>query len=241
MKINRSTKLILDIVMGAVIPIVILNQLTAPLGAPTAYVLSALVPVAWIFIDLLFITRRFNFITAYIGLTAIVRGALAFWFVDGALFAFKDTAPLLVAFAIFAYTLVRGRPVMYYFASQAFNADTPQREAALNRLLDAPRIRRPLVLGTLVLTLSNLLAAVANYILNLRMVVAPFGTDTFNFQVAEVNAITRVAFTVPEMILFMVAFFMVYRALFQNLPETEFGSDDFWRAVENRGAPEVSG
>ena len=77
--------------LGAVAPILVLSYLSDPLGAVPAYLVSALIPVGWVLADLFFLSRRFNFITAFLGLNAIVRGLLAFWFVDGALYAFKDT------------------------------------------------------------------------------------------------------------------------------------------------------
>ena len=33
-----------------------------------AYLLSALIPVGWVMADLFFLSRRFNFITAFLGL-----------------------------------------------------------------------------------------------------------------------------------------------------------------------------
>jgi hypothetical protein len=89
--ISRSLKLALDVLLGAVVPILILSYLSDPLGPVPAYLLSALVPVGWVLADLSLVSRRFNFITAFLGLSAIVRGLLAFWFVDGALYALKDT------------------------------------------------------------------------------------------------------------------------------------------------------
>ena len=82
-----NRKLFLDILMGSVIPILILNNLNERLGTEITYVVAALVPVAWVLIDSLFITKRFNFITSYVGAFAIMRGLLAFWFVDGIQFA----------------------------------------------------------------------------------------------------------------------------------------------------------
>jgi hypothetical protein len=111
-QMSRNTKLFLDILMGAVIPILILNYLSGPLGAPAAYLVSALIPVGWVFVDLLLITRRFNVITSYIGLSAIVRGALAFWFVDGWLFALKDTAGQIVASLVFVGSVAVGWPII---------------------------------------------------------------------------------------------------------------------------------
>lgn len=239
---KQSVKLVLDIVMGAVIPILILNYLTEPLGAPAAYVFSALVPVAWVFADLLFITRRFNFITSYVGLSAIVRGLLAFWFVDGLLFAFKDTAGFFLALLVFGGSLLIGRPIMKYFLIQALNPDTPAREAGLRDLLAAPPVYRALVQGSLIVIVVNVLAGVVNFWLNLAIVVAPFGTEAFNLQVAQVNAITRIVLTIPDLIAFGAAFWLIYRALFQILPSEEGKpqiESDFWELLrlheERRG------
>jgi hypothetical protein len=234
---NRSTKLLLDILFGAVIPILILNFLTEPLGAPAAYVVSALVPVAWVFIDLAFITRRFNFITSYIGLTAVVRGALAFWFVDGALFALKDTAGLLVAVLVFGGSLLIGRPFLRYFLVQALNPDTQEREAALDELLTEPPVHRALYNGTLIVLVFNIISAIANFFLNLFIVVAPFGTLEFNLQVAQVNAITRIVLLIPDMLSLGLAFWLIYRAMFKVLPSEEGKSQiesDFWDLIALR-------
>ncbi len=237
MIMKQSTKLILDIFFGAVIPIAVLNYATGPLGAPLAYLVSALIPVAWVFIDLLFITRRFNVITSYIGLSAIVRGALAFWFVDGALFALKDSASFFVSVVVFGVSVALGRPFLQYFVAQALGPDTPERAAALGRLLAEAEVRRNLMLGTLILLIANLAGGVANYLLNLNIVVARFGSEAFNLQVAEVNAITRFALAIPETIVFAGAIWLVYRALFKNLPK-EAGKEqlesDFWELVRLR-------
>lgn len=234
---KRSTKLVLDILMGAVVPIMILNLLTRPLGAPPAYVLAALVPVAWVLGDLLFVTRQFNVITSYVGATAIVNGALAFWFVDGVLFALKDSAGLIFTALVLAASILVGRPLMKYFFMQGVGADTPSRRSALEEVLREPPILRALLLGTLIVTLLNALASGANFLLNLSIVTARFGTEAFNSQVAQVNAITRVALPLASLVAFGAAFWLVYRAVFQHLPAEE-GKDqlesDFWRLMELR-------
>jgi hypothetical protein len=236
---KRTTKLVLDIVMGAVVPILILNNLTQRLGAPAAYVLSALVPVGWIFVDLLFITRRFNFITAYIGLNAIIRGMMAFWFVDGVRFALKDSISFVVAVVAFGGSVVIGKPIMRAFLLQSLDPDTPEREQALARLLRERPVARALIGGSLVLLVVNLLSGLANFVLNLRIVVAPFGTEQFNRQVAQVNAITRIALSVPEFLAFGVAFWLIYRALYAQLPATDsttYDQHDFWELLREREA-----
>jgi hypothetical protein len=234
---SRNTKLFLDILMGAVIPILILNYLSGPLGAPTAYLVSALIPVGWVFIDLLLLTRRFNVITSYIGLSAIVRGALAFWFVDGWLFALKDTAGLMVAALVFGGSLVIGRPIMRAFFVQSLGPDTLERERSLDALLAEPPVKRALFTATGAVLAWNIVSGVVNFLLNLRLVTAPFGGELFNQQVAQVNAITRIVLLLPELVVFGGAFWLVYRALYSLLPAEEGKAkleSDFWELVRLR-------
>jgi hypothetical protein len=218
---NRWVKLTLDILMGAVIPIAVLSYLSGPLGEVPAYLLSALIPVAWVAIDLLFITRRFNVITSYIGLTAIVRGLLAFWFVDGVLFAFKDSIGYVVGLVVFAGSLLIGRPLAGEFVAQALNPDTPQRNQQLAQLYSEMHVRKALVEGTLIMLVVNVVLGLINFWLNWQIVVAPFGSEEFNVQVAQVNAITRLALGIPD---FLVTGFVIYRifgALYRDLPVEE--------------------
>lgn len=229
------TKLALDIVMGAVVPILILNNLTKPLGAPPAYVLAALAPVVYILADTFFISRRFNVITSYVALSAIMNGILAFWFVDGALYALKDTAALMVSLIVFAGSLAIGRPIVMYFLIQGLAPDTPAREDRLRRLLSLPQARRSLILATLILAGQTALAGAVNVALNLNMVTAPFGSDLFNQQVAQVNAITRVAFPIASLAAFGLGFALIFRALYGILPrpeDTPQQEGDVWGLID---------
>ncbi|MDQ2996139.1 MAG: hypothetical protein M3R61_03655, partial [Chloroflexota bacterium] len=134
---KNGIKLIIDIVMGAVIPIIILERFSGPdrLGAIPAYVLAAFVPLAWVLIDLFVVTKKFNFITSYVGFSSIVSGILAFWFVDGLLYAIKDTVGLLLRILLFGGSVLIARPILKYFFIQALNPDTPEKSTALAHLL----------------------------------------------------------------------------------------------------------
>jgi hypothetical protein len=236
---NQGTKLVLDIAMGAVIPILILNFLTRPLGAPVAYVVAALVPVAWVAVDLLFITRSFNYITGFAGLSALVNGALAFWFVDGLLFALKDSAGFIVGAAVTAGSLVIARPLLKYFFIQIVKPDTPARRADLNGLLARPDIARAAALATLLICIQYLIFGIINFWLNATTVTAPFGTEAFNLQVAQVNGITRLVFPIPSIAVFGAAIYLIYRAVFRHLPADPGKSlfeSDFWELMSRRDA-----
>lgn len=234
---SKSLKLVLDILIGAAAPVLILKYGTAPLGTLPAYLTAALVPVAWVLLDLFVLTRRFNFISAYGGFGAVMRGALAFWYVDGALFAFKDSASYLLAVLIFGGSAFLAKPVTRAIAMQGLDPDTPEKQASMDRLMDEMSVVKALKLASLIIGLTNLGAGIVNYMINYKMVLAPFGTPAFNDQVANVNAITRVVLVLPDMISLFWAFSLMYKALYALLPAEE-GTDphagDFWQLVKRR-------
>jgi hypothetical protein len=237
--VNSSVKLILDIVLGAVVPILILNNFSSEDVEQNilVYVVAAMIPVLWVVIDLIFITKRFNFITSYVGLNAIKDGLLVFWFVDGWLYALKDTSSIVLSFIIFGGSLLLGKPILKFFLFQALNPDTPQRERALKELLSIKSVRQSLILGTAIVMFENLISGVANFVLNLNIVEAEFGTGAFNEQVASVNSITRIAFPIGSFIAFGVAFYFIFNAIYRNLPQVEGKSQwdvEFWELVEQK-------
>ena len=239
MHMPKSLKLVLDLLIGAVAPVVILKYGTAIIGTLPAYLVAALVPVVWVLLDLLVITRRFNFISSYSGFSAIMRGALAFWYVSGALFAFKDSASYILAVIIFGGSAFLARPITRAIAFQGLAPDTPERERALDRLMDDPSVLTSLRRSALLIGATNFFCGLFNYGINLRMVVAPFNTPAFNDQVANVNAITRVALVVPDMLALFWAFSMMYKAMYALLPpENAPGPDggDFWVLLAQREA-----
>lgn len=234
----KNLKLALDILIGAALPWAILKYGTAPLGTLPAYLTAALVPVGWVLLDLFVITRHFNFITTYSGASAIMRGALAFWYVDGALFAFKDSASYLLAFLVFGLTAFVGTPVTRSIAWQGLGPDSPEREARLERLFNEASVIQAMRKATLIIGFTNLGAGTVNALLNYRIVTAAFNTAAFNDQVANVNAITRVVLVLPDMLALFFAFQLMYKAMYALLPpddipgEPESGA--FWSLLERR-------
>lgn len=233
--ISRSLKLTLDVLMGAVVPILVLSYLSDPLGAVPAYLLSALVPVGWVLADLMFVTRRFNFITGVLGLNAIVRGLLAFWFVDGVLYAFKDTVGSILMVLVFGGSLMAGRPLLGAFVAQALDPRTLQQEASLERLFAERPVAKTLFISTAMLALLNAVTALINFLLNLWIVTAPFGTGEFNSQVARVNAITRLTLGIPEFLAMGFAIWLIiyslHSRLYSRLPDVA-EQRTFWELVE---------
>ena len=174
-----------------------------------AYLLSACVPVGWVLADLFLFSRRFNFITTFLGLNAIVRGLLALWFVDGALYALKDTVGSILVVVVFGGSILLGRPLLGAFVAQALDPRTPEQEVLLERLFAERPLARTILISTAGLALLNAATAAINFLLNLRMVTAPFGTGDFNSQVARVNALTRLTLGVPEFLIMGLAIWWV--------------------------------
>ena len=166
-----------------------------------------------------------------------MRGIQAFWYVDGALFAFKDSASYLLAVLIFGGSAFLAHPVTRAIALQGLDPDTPERKSAMDRLLIEPTVMRSLKRSALIIGATNIVAGLANYAINYKMVLAPFGTPAFNDQVANVNAITRIVLAFPDMLALFWAFSMMYKALYALLPADE-GTDphagDFWELVKRR-------
>ncbi len=234
---SKTLKLMLDILIGAAIPIAVLKYGTEPLGALNAYLTAAMIPVGWVLLDLLVITRRFNFITSFVGLTSLMRGALAFWYVDGLLFALKDSVSYVVSFLVFGATALMGSPVTRAIALQGLSPDTPDRERQMDRLLDEPTVGRAMQKAGILIGVTNLAAGAVNFAINYRMVLAPFNTPAFNDQVANVNAITRFVLVLPDMVAIFFAFSLMYKAMYALLPAdagTDPNDGDFWTLLARR-------
>ena len=94
-------------------------------------------------------------------------------------------------------------------------------------------------MGTVIIVVVNVVLGIVNYWLNLTIVVAPFGVEAFNQQVAQVNAITRVLFPIPSIASFGLALFIIYRAAHRQLPLEPGESPweaDFWALMARRAA-----
>lgn len=236
---NPWFKLLLDLLFSAALPIWVLNNLTNTLGTVPTYVLAGFIPAGWIVLDLLVISRRFNVIASYAALVGVGNAMLTLWFVDGWVYAVRDSAAMWVNALFFGGSALWGKPVTAYFLAQIFNPDTPARRAAFDDFLRQPALWRTLKRTALGVGLATLALGLVNTGLNLWIVTAAFGTPDFNAQVAQVNAITRIALTVPMMLAVGFAVYQAQHQVYAHLPaepgKPQYESD-FWRLMELRAA-----
>jgi hypothetical protein len=223
-----GSRILLDLLFTLVIPISILSPnllgsgfsfVDVVFGGNTVltYVVAALVPVVYTLLDLL-INRRLSPIAILAGSSALVGGALAFWYVDGWRFAFKDSlrSALIGVFAVASVFV--GYPLFRIFLEVTSVTSKPEERSALSRVLADTTVFRALKQGTLVFALVEFVSAIVNFFVNLRIVTATFGTKDFNAQVAEANAVMRL----PGLALSLVGFALAY-GLIQKAVGARYG------------------
>lgn len=223
---RRIPKTVWDLIFTLFIPIMILspNILGSGIsiseqvfgggtsGNVRAYVLAALIPVAYVLWDLI-ANKNVSPVAMIGGAGAILSGALAFWFVDGFWYAIKDSARSYLTAILFLISAATRVPLFRVFLDAASIGETPEHQSYTRQALRDPGVHRGLVWGTVVFALVDLIGGIVNSVVNYGRVVAKFGTDAFNAQVAEVNAIMRVPGLVISMIGVFAAIWFVQRAV----------------------------
>ena len=207
-------KLLLDLVFTLIIPISILSpdllgsgfSVADALGGGAAgnvraYLLAALIPVVYVLTDFI-LHRSLSPVAVFGGVTALVNGALAFWLVDGWRYALKDSALRFLIAAVAVASVYARVPLFRIFLDAGSMSAKPEERDALNTVMGEPSVVRSLGAGTLVFAGMEFVAGVVNYVVNLNIVSADFGSKAFNAQVAQANAVMRL----PSIILFLGGF-----------------------------------
>ncbi|AWN23419.1 hypothetical protein DKM44_09420 [Deinococcus irradiatisoli] len=181
-------------------------------GNVRAYLLAALVPVAYVLIDLL-INRTVSGLALLGGVVALVRGALAFWYVDGALFALKDSVPSLLFGLLALGSLLTRTPIFRVVLDASTLTESPEHRAATQTALHDAQVNAAVRGASVAYGLTELVSSVINYFVNLHTVVGKFGSDAFNAQVAQANAIMRVPGLILSLIGVGIGIWLIQRAV----------------------------
>lgn len=208
-----TKKLLLDLTFGAAIPLAILSYGNDYLGARLTFVLAGLIPAIYVLWDIFFYSKKFNFITTVIAITALTQGGASLLTVSGWQYALADTAGTIVTFIIFGVSLLMGRPIVNYFVVQVFEPQSPDEEQTLRTMLAEPTVHRQMILATIVLLAENALRGIGCFLLAWSRVVSPFGTEQFNFEKRNVDAITRIGAPILMLGTLVLAFWIVNRAI----------------------------
>jgi len=222
----RVPKTVWDLVFTLLIPILILSPNILGSGISVAdtvfgggtagnirsYLLAALIPVAYVLWDLL-VNRNVSPVALIGGVGAIFSGALAFWYVDGFWYAIKDSARSYLTGILFLISAATSVPLFRVFLDATSIGESPEHRAATAQAMRDPAVHKGLVLGTVVFAVFDLIGGVINSIVNYGRVVAKFGSDAFNAQVAEVNALMRVPSLALSLVGVFAAVWLVQRAV----------------------------
>ncbi len=217
----KRYKIFLDLIMGALIPVLVLKYGTKPLGEIPAYVIAGLIPAVYVLGDLLFYSRKVNVVTTYIALGAISSAALVFWYVDGWKYAIKDSFGSLLGVTMFGGSLLFRKPLFQFFLLQVAEFEPPEVLVKLRRLFDEPSVYSALAMATVVQMSECLLAGTINFILNLNRVTSQFPSEAFNNEKAGVDAITRILFPILSLGGFVVGYLLVTRRAARLAPNAD--------------------
>jgi hypothetical protein len=181
-------------------------------GNIRAYLLAALVPVVYVLADLA-INRTVSALALLGGAVALVRGALAFWYVDGPLFAIKDSVPSLLFGVLALGSLLTRTPIFRVVLDATTLTESAEHRAATQQALHEPLVNQAVRGATISYGLVELASSVINYFVNLRTVVGKFGSDEFNAQVAQANAIMRVPGLILSLIGVGIGIYLIQQAV----------------------------
>ncbi|MFC6591370.1 VC0807 family protein [Deinococcus lacus] len=145
-----------------------------------------------------------------------MSGALAFWYVDGFWYAVKDSARSYLMGLLLLISAATPTPLLKVFLDMASLAEQPADREATQRAMSDPDIHRTLVRATVVFALVDIVGGLINSYVNYRRVTATFGTDAFNAQIAEVNAIMRLPNMGVALLGLGLALWLLHRAVVQR-------------------------
>ena len=231
-------KLILDLTFGAAIPLTILSYGPDHIGARPTFVLAGMIPAAYVLWDILFYSKRFNFITTVIAITAVTQGGMALLTVDGWKYALADSSGTILTFLMFGVSLLLGKPIVNFFVIQVYEPKNLENEGLLWKMLGAPEVHRIMVMATLIILAENFLRGVGNYYLNLYRVTAAFGSDEFILQKRNVDALARFIMPATSISAMFGAFYLVNKSVDDWLDSVgEEGGDLFAQIRRKLGLP----
>jgi hypothetical protein len=203
----------------------------------TAYIVAALVPVTYTLLDVAR-THVLNPITILAGSGALIGGALAFFRLTGATYALKDSYHSIFLALVMGGSLILGRPFFRVFFQSAMAPNTPKHKSMLEHLFAHPRVRGALTLATAVILLEAVLIGALNFVVNYRIVVdRVFGSEVFNQQVANANAIMRLPSLISSLVSFGLAFYLVTQGVGKAFPGVDLFEEHFWDSLEKAQKP----
>lgn len=222
---NMSTgQMLRDLVFTLIIPIAVLspNLLGSGLSAAEflgggqsgnirAYLLAALIPVGYVAWDLIR-NRNLSPVAIMGGAGALLSGALAFWYVDGLLYALKDSARSYAFGIAFLVSAFINMPLTRIILEMVALGSSEDEQSRLKQAIQQPSIFQALKSSSIAFGIVDIVGGLVNSVVNYLRVVAPFGSSDFNAQIAEVNAIMRMPTLVISFVGMALAYFILQKA-----------------------------
>lgn len=222
-------KVLLDLFFTLLLPIAILNpnllgegigvsDFLGKNGNINAYLMASLIPVVYVIWDIV-ILKNISMIALLGGASALMGGALTFWYVDGFWYAIKDSARSYISGLIFIVSAFTYYPLMRLFTEPLLSS-TEENTPSPVQILSRPAIRKSLISGSIAFGIIDIIGGIVNSAANYKYVIAKFGTDEFNAQIAQVNALMRLPNLIISLLGIAAAFYIINAAI-----KKEYGED----------------
>lgn len=207
---------LLELAVTLLIPALILMQLSgeARLGPAGALIAALALPLGWGIREYLRV-REFNLFAALGFVSVLLTGGIGLLALDPQWLAVKEAAiPALLGLVTAGSILVR-RPLVRVLLLNPAIVNMHRVQTALAARNSEAAFERKLVWATGILAVSFLFSAVMNYLLARWIVTSPAGTEAFNAELGRLTLVSYPVIALPSMLIVMVAFFYLVRALRQ--------------------------
>ena len=209
---DKKPNPLIEIGITIVVPALILTKLSSDdrLGTVYALLLALAFPLGWGLWDG-YQRRKINWMAGLGVFSTLLTGAIGLLSLDPKWLAVKEAAvPGLIGAVILASTWTRAPLIrLMVFNASLFDVDRVHR--ALDERGTTAAFERRLRSGTVMLSGTFFISAVANYVLTRYVVTSAAGTTAFNEELGRLTALSYPIIAVPCMLMMMALMWWLVR------------------------------
>ena len=211
---KKKENILVNILMNIIIPTLILTKLSGPqhLGPVGGLLIALAFPIAYGLTDFVR-NRKINFFSALGIFSILLTGGIGILKLPTEYYAIKEAAiPALIGFVVLISIRTR-YPLVKTFIYNDTILNVEKIAANLKQHNKTHTFERTLRIGSYLLAASFFLSSTLNYILAKIIVMSPAGTEAFNIEVGEMNAISFPVIAVPSMIIMVLTLMYIFRSI----------------------------
>lgn len=199
-KIKKSQENIwLSIAFNVVIPVLVLSKMNSLLDPLKTLFLALLFPISYGIFD--YWKRKQVSPLAFLGFVSVlIKGTFALYKLDGFWFAVQEGATPICLGLFIIVSAWLGKPIINYliYNENIFNLELLENKLNENKTRENFKILLWQV--TLIFGFVFFLSGVLNYIVAIKIIISPAGTEAFNKELADMTWKSHLIVAVPNLI-----------------------------------------